>query len=88
MSELWKELHIRALKIKINDQRYLNKFALRIPRYTMGCQCKESWNQWVRMNPPTFGNDYFTWTVNAHNAINKKLNKKEFTIEEARTLYI
>jgi len=87
MSELWKELHTRALKFKgINDTIYLLNFAKKIPRYTKGCKCKEFWNTWVRENPPTYKN-YFEWTVKAHNAVNKKLGKPLYSVEEARKFY-
>lgn len=87
MSNRWKELHIRALKIKTNDSYWLKQFAKRIPRYTAGCKCKEHWAKWVKANPPTFGEKYFEWTIKAHNSVNKRLGKKEYTVEEARTFY-
>jgi hypothetical protein len=87
MAELWKELHLRALTTMTEDKAYIVSFARRIPRYTTGCKCKEFWNLWVRQNPPTYGDDYFAWTVRAHNEVNKKLGKKEYTVEEARTIY-
>ena len=87
MSQLWKELHERALKFNgKNDRNYLIQFAKRIPRFTKGCKCNEFWNKWVKTNPPTY-NKYFEWTVKAHNVVNKKLKKPEFTIEEARKFY-
>ena len=87
MSDLWKELHTRSLSFKYNDDmKYLLEFGMKIPRYTTGCKCKEFWVKWIRENPPTF-NKYFEWTVKAHNAVNKKLNKPEFTVEEAKKFY-
>jgi len=87
MSELWKELHTRALKFKgVNDTIFLLNFARRIPRYTKGCKCKEFWSKWIKDNPPDYKN-YFDWTVKAHNAVNKKLGKTVYSVEEARKLY-
>lgn len=87
MSDLWIELHTRALNFKeALDHQYLYQFGARIPRYTTGCKCREFWTVWIRKNPPDFKN-YFEWTVKAHNAVNKKLNKPEITVEEARKLY-
>ena len=90
MAELWKELHTRALNFKGEEDRsFLLNFAIRIPRYTTGCKCREFWNQWVKTNPPVFGNngEYFAWSTRAHNAVSKKLGKPTYTVEEARKFY-
>ena len=51
MAELWKELHIRALGFTgTDDTKYLLEFSRKIPRYTMGCKCREFWKIWVRSN--------------------------------------
>ena len=85
--ELWKELHVRALNFKgEDDSPYLISFRSRIPRFTTGCSCKEFWIVWIRQNPPTF-DKYFEWTVKAHNAVNAKLGKPTYTVEEAREFY-
>ena len=93
MSELWKELHRRALNFtELSDVTYLGTFVQRIPRYH-GCTCKEFWNAWIKSYPPVFGvnengiNKYFEWTVNTHNAVNQKLNKPILTLEDAIKLY-
>ena len=88
MAELWKQLHIRALGNHINDQAFIAEFTRKIPRYTTGCRCKEFWTNWIRGNRPTYGDEYFEWTVKAHNAVNRKLGKPILTVEEARQLYI
>ena len=88
--ELWRELHERALKNSgENDIIYLAQFATKIPRYTTGCKCKEFWNNWVRLNPPVYGKngEFFEWTVKAHNAVNAKLGKPQYTVEQAKAFY-
>lgn len=88
MSDLWKELHLRALNFEgTDDMEYLIQFSKRIPKFTPGCKCREFWLLWVRSNRPTF-NKYFEWTVTAHNAVNKKTRKREITLEEAKKLYL
>jgi hypothetical protein len=90
MSNLWRELHTRALEYKgHNDRYYLKQFSKKIPSYSTGCRCKEEWVKWVKSNPPVFGkgDEYFRWTVRGHNAINRKLGKKELTVEEAKRIY-
>ena len=90
MAELWKELHLRALKyIGNNDAAYLLEFSKKIPRFSPGCACKEHWRNWVTKNPPKYGNagEYFAWTVEAHNNINKIIGKPTFTVEQAKEYY-
>jgi len=90
MSELWKELHTRALNFKgDNDMLFLTNFAKKIPRFTSGCACKEHWATVVKNNPPKFGpnGEYFEWTVVSHNEVNKRLGKPTYTVEEAKKLY-
>ena len=90
MSTLWKELHVNALQYKgTDDSIFLQRFKKKIPKYTTGCSCREFWATWTRANPPTYGpnNEYFDWTVKAHNAANVKLGKQEITFEDALELY-
>lgn len=87
---LWKELHLRALENKgENDLKYLIDFSTRIPRFTSGCKCREFWVSYIKKFPPKFGanQEYFKWTVDCHNAVNKKLGKPIYSLEEARELY-
>jgi hypothetical protein len=86
--DLWKELHERALNFKgKDDTAFLINFGHRIPRYTKGCACKEHWRVILKENPPKFGEEYFEWSVNMHNLVNKKLGKPTYTVEEARKFY-
>ena len=90
MSQLWKQIHTRALNYKgENDSKFLQSWSAQIPRYTSGCKCKEFWLKWKTANPPTFKptDAYFAWTVKAHNAVNQKLGKKILTVTEAKKLY-
>ena len=90
MSALWKELHTHAINYTgTNDSTFLGTFARKIPRYTKGCSCQEFWGNWIRTNPPKYGpnNEYFEWTVKAHNAVNKKLGKPEISVEDAIKMY-
>lgn len=85
---LWKELHERALSFKgKNDIAYLTNFALKIPRYTPGCACREHWKIVISQNPPKYEDKYFEWTVLVHNKINEKIGKPTYTVEEARKFY-
>jgi hypothetical protein len=88
MSQLWKELHERAYDFKgTDDLVFLKGFATKIPRYTTGCKCREFWINYVKRNPPVFGDKYFEWTVKCHNAVNTKLGKPVMSLEEAKKIY-
>ena len=88
MSELWKELHIRALNYKGDDDTFfIIYWTDKIPKFTKKCKCKDFWMLWKKNNPPTY-DKYFQWTVDAHNAVNIKLEKPVFNLEEAKKLYI
>ena len=90
MTDLWKELHVKALNNKgENENKYLAGFSSRIPRYTKGCKCKEHWTNWIKSNPPTYGTngEFFEWTVRAHNEVNRKLGKPTYTVEQAKAFY-
>jgi hypothetical protein len=90
MAELWKQLHLRALNNNGKSEHlYIRKFTMMVPRYTSGCKCKENWNLWLHDNPPVYGKngEFFEWSVKAHNYVNKKLGKREFTVDEAREYY-
>ena len=90
MSEVWKELHTRAINYTGKDDRnFIQKWTTKIPRFTKGCKCREFWTVWSRSNPPKFtpAGAYFEWTVKAHNAVNQKLGKKTFTVDEAKKFY-
>ena len=90
MAELWKELHERAYNFKGKDDKiFLLEFSKKIPTFTKGCRCREFWLIYVRNHPPVFGEnrEYFNWTVNLHNEVNKKLGKSIISLEEAKKLY-
>lgn len=92
MAELWKELHLRALNFKgNNDTLFLINFAKKIPRFTKGCACNEHWKRHILQHPAPqtseFNDKYFEWTVLQHNLVNERLGKPTYTVEEARKLY-
>jgi hypothetical protein len=90
MSNLWKELHTRAINHKgSEDGIFLSVFGTRIPRYTSGCSCGEFYVSHIKQHPPKFGpnREYFIWSYEMHNAVNKKLNKPLMSLEDAIKLY-
>jgi hypothetical protein len=76
----WSELHTRALSFAgTDDTLWLARFSERVP-----CgSCRIHWAEFLRSSPPRWA-DYFAWSVEAHNAVNKRLNKPCMTVAEAR----
>lgn len=82
-SMLWEILHRRALfKQPEDDTQFLKEWSLQVPVSEGRCKCNKFWKRWVMINPPDFAN-YFEWSVKAHNAVNVKLGRPEWTVEQA-----
>lgn len=54
-----------------------------IPRY--GCNCQSEFKKILERIPPDFSSQeaFFVWAVAVHNAVNEKLGRKTWTVEEA-----
>lgn len=79
--QLWSALHTRALVIVPgqNDRAWVDKFGALIP-----CgSCRTHWQQQMIQNPPRW-HDYFTWSVETHNAVSTRLGKAPMAVEAAR----
>jgi len=85
---IWRNLHVAALQWdgKVQSQAsLLVKVGMNIP-----CgECRSFWSTRLRENPPpkTNADDFFRWTWEAHNAVNKKLGKPEISFEDALEMY-
>lgn len=81
----WKELHYRALTFKgENDFMWMENFNRRVR--SVGCSCQGNWHSYLREHPPRY-KDYFRWSVEAHNDVNRKLGKPIMEFDEALTLW-
>lgn len=60
--------------------------ATSIPR---GCGCSGSANTLLELCPPRYDSpeEWFRWTVEFHNLVNRKLNKPELTLDEALAIW-
>ena len=65
---LWNELHSK----QDPDQAWFDDWLLRVPNF--GCGCQDNFRKYVKDNPPDF-DDFYRWSVNAHNWVNAKLGK-------------
>jgi hypothetical protein len=56
---------------------------------SFGCSCRRDFDVIEKELPPDFSSDdaFFVRGVEWHNAVNRKLNKPEITIEEARSIW-
>jgi hypothetical protein len=61
-------------------------FADWLSRIPSGCGCIEGFVKWVKDNPPEFDN-WFQYSVRAHNFVNAKIGKPCMSIDEARSLW-
>jgi len=92
---LWKELHLYALAHTVGTDQasWVLIWSRKIPRYTPkgSCACNEHFNKWYGAvaNKPNYKEEggFFDWSVRLHNSVNTRLNKREWTIEEARIYY-
>lgn len=75
----WHELHTKQNA----TIEWLLDWIARIPP---GCGCGESFESIMLRLPPRF-DDWFAWTVEIHNAVNRKLGKTEITLAEAIELW-
>ena len=76
---LWAELHTWPDA----DAAYIADFTRRIP-----CgDCRGRWLAVLAAHPPRFGDDWFAWTVESHNAVNAELGREAITLPDATALW-
>jgi hypothetical protein len=86
-SALWRELHTRAANAGdlSGEEAWLLSWLRRVP-----CgECQRHSVAWLKDNPVDFSSPeaYFAWSIKFHNAVNRKLGRREWTAEEARRIY-
>jgi hypothetical protein len=66
--QLWDELHDK----QDPTPEWFADWVNRVPQASCGCQ---RWlAEYLKTNPPRY-NDWYSWTVELHNAVNVKINK-------------
>lgn len=84
--QMWAMLHrFCALPAAKNADR-LAEFLIQFDRELPCGDCRRHWRKLLLELPPNI-RDPFAWSVAAHNAINRRLKKREMTIPEARALW-
>jgi hypothetical protein len=89
---LWKFLHINSLNYPNNpthmEQMYHLNFFISLGNIIPCDKCKYHYNEYINQIPPnlTNRNNLIMWLHNFHNAVNKRLGKKTYTLEEGMIL--
>lgn len=84
--KLWEELHTYKWISSQDAQMWLNHFNSRVP-----CgECKMHWFNLITDFPPDFSSQeaFFEWGIAAHNKVNKRLEKPEISLEEAKRIWL
>jgi len=66
--KLWRELHSEQNP----TPEWFADWVARVPNF--GCGCRSWLREYLRDNPPRF-DDFYSWSVELHNAVNAKLGK-------------
>jgi hypothetical protein len=78
--QMWAELHTKLDATPV----WLAEFTARIP-----CgDCRAHFQTLLREMPPVFGTGWLTWTIAAHNHVNRRLLKPEMTEADARARWL
>lgn len=82
--ELWRQLHQYGPDNASTwdatiAQNWLSNWEANIPSF--GCPCNDHWKKIKAAIPPVFtsAKQFYQWTVDVHNEVNKKLGKPHFT---------
>ena len=77
----WMTLHIACLGCQ--DPKALAEFVEGY-MYIIPClSCRQHFEQVLVENPVPEAGDFFQWSVDVHNIVNKRLGKPEFSYEDA-----
>lgn len=83
-ADRWAELHARS-RLPVKDANAERAWLGRLADgMEAGCACKSHWVAYLKEHPPTL-DDYEAWAIEAHNAVNRRLNKPTLTVEQSRT---
>lgn len=81
--DLWAILFNARDKTPEEQQRALAEVEARLPQQC----CLNGHREWMRRNPPVFGEGFFAFCVAMKNDVRRRQGKSEMTVDEARALY-
>ena len=65
---LWRELHSKQNP----TPEWFADWVKRVPNF--GCGCRNWLREYIKNNPPTFGEDFYEWTIRLHDAVSAKVH--------------
>ncbi len=77
---VWRQIHTLALTDSLTAE-ILTDIVGTLPN----C-CADHWQKWLLQNPLPVKNQ-FAWSVEAHNAVSRRIKKPELSVEEARACF-
>jgi len=87
--QAWHFIHMVALNYPVEpkqeDKDRYTKF-LKSLGFVLPCEiCSEHWKEKIKEYPPNLNNreEFFKWTVDIHNQVNKSNKKRQITYKEA-----
>lgn len=94
-SQAWRKFHTKALYYPDNptpqDRHQIRNFYEREFYSEIPCDtCRTSYIQFIRQHPIRSNSrtELFNWSIDIHNMVNKKLNKKQITYTEAYAIWL
>lgn len=83
--KLWEKLHSYQYDNPKNTEFWFKDWSSQIPCGT----CKAHWQDLILKFPPDYSSaeNFFKWTVEAHNKVNERLGKSIVSIEEAKKIW-
>ena len=98
---VWINMHLTTLYARTKTEKNFVVKMIELTSRTFPCmECRKHIQEYIEMHPldsavenvistDQDGHDIslFEWTVDFHNAVNKRLKKKVYTVEEAYKLY-
>lgn len=81
--EAWRRLHT---ELQPTSEWFEQEWKPLIPQ---SCGCSASANKLLEQCPPRFESreEFFAWSVEYHNAVNRKLRKPEISLDEALAIW-
>jgi len=84
---IWEKLHSYKYSTVENAKAFFDEWMLIVPSF--GCSCKAHWAHILIELPPDFSSaeNFFKWGVAAHNLVNLRLSKPQFSYKDALVKY-
>ena len=87
---VWATMHSLALRSdnSATDNSDFLLFLQSLETLLPCTKCRKDYTKYLNSNGYPNPKESFLWTVNFHNAVNQKLNKQTFTLEQAKSQWL